>query len=175
MANGNEFIQNVIGVSSNGQPSGQSQQLTLVGLTNFEGSTYISTIQSVTSSTTLVSSGMSVPVIVGGVYDVDIYLSVTNGASGGLKLSFSTSTCTATAMSMDSWAYNTTTVAAQGNITALASNLVAYTGSVTTVNITGTFVAATAGNLVLSFAQNASNATATSLNVCSNFWCDRIS
>ena len=173
MANGNEILQQVIGVQTNGQPSGQTQSLTLTQLTNFEGSTSITTAQSVTTSTTLVSSGMSVNLISGATYVFDLYVSVTNGSSGGLKLAFG-GTATATSISADTWAYNTTTLAAQGVITSLASNLVAYTGSVTTVNVTGTIQCSGSGTFNLSFAQNVSNGTATTLNVGSNFWVDRL-
>jgi hypothetical protein len=117
---------------------------------------------------------MSVNLQAAGVYVFDVYLSVTNGASGGLKLQF-TGTATATTLSADTWAYNTATVVAQSNIIALSSNLMAYTGSVTTVNITGTTSTATAGTFALSFSQNVSNATATTLNPGSNFWVDRLS
>jgi len=174
MANGNEIIQQVIGVQANGQPSSVTETLTLTQLTNFEGSTSIVTAQSVTSSTVLVSSGMSVNLISGATYVFDLYVSVTNGSAGGLKLAFG-GTATATSISADTWAYNTTTLAAQGVITSLASNLVAYTGSVTTVNITGTIQCSGSGTFNLSFAQNVSNATATTLNVGSNFWVDRLS
>ena len=174
MANGNEILQQVIGVQTNGQPSGQTQSLTLTQLTNFEGSTTIATSQSVTTSTTLVSSGMSVNLISGATYVFDLYVTVTNGSSGGLKLAFG-GTATATTFSADTWAYNSTTLAAQGVITSLASNLVAYTGSVTTVSITGSILCAASGTFNLSFAQNVSNATATTLNAGSNFWIDRVS
>ena len=124
MANGNEILQQVIGIQTNGQPSGQTQSLTLTQLTNFEGSTTIATSQSVTTSTTLVSSGMSVNLISGATYVFDLYISVTNGSS---------------------------------------------------VSITGSILCAASGTFNLSFAQNVSNATATTLNAGSNFWIDRVS
>jgi len=180
-ATGNEFINNIQGLQANGQIAAINEQATLVQLTNFEGSMYQATAQSATSNTTLapitftspVTGASSFAVVAGGVYIMDIYVSVTNGASGGLKLAFG-GTATATLLSTDIWAYNGTTLAAQGVINSLASTLVAYTGSVTTVNVTGTFVAATSGTLLLQFAQNASNATATTINAGSNFWIDRI-
>ena len=170
---GNELVI-VQGISGNGYPAATTEQFSLTQITNFEGSTYFANSVSVTSTTLITSSGMSVILQAAGVYVFDVYLSVTNGASGGLKLQF-TGTATATTLSADTWAYNTATVAAQGNITALSSNLLAYTGAVTTVNITGTILAATAGTFALSFSQNVSNATATTLNAGSNFWVDRLS
>ena len=179
---GSETVQ-VAGLDSTGKPAATYEYPTLTQLTNFEGSQYVAAQQSVTSSTTPVQANFisefnttapaSFNLVAGGVYVFDIYLSITNGAAGGLKLAFG-GTATATALSADTWAYNTTTLAAQGVITALSSNLVAYTGSVTTVNITGTISVATAGTFYLTIAQNVSNATATSLNVGSNFWVDRI-
>ena len=178
---GNEIINNVQGVSSNGYPAATTQNVTLTQLTNFEGDLYLAAINNAVSTTTMtpitftspVTGNSSFSVVAGGVYIFDIYLSVANNAAGGLKLAFG-GTSTATLLSADTWAYNTTTVAAQSNITSLASNLVAYTGAVTTINITGTFVPATAGTFLLQFAQNVSTTATTSINAGSNFWMDRI-
>jgi hypothetical protein len=178
---GNELA-TVQGLDATGRPSAFTETVSLVQLTNFENSMYMAAAQSATSKTTLAqvnflnSNGVapqSFTVQAGGVYIFDVYLSVTNNASGGLKLQFG-GTATATALSADTWGYNTTTVVAQSNITSLTSTLMAFTGAVTTVNITGTLIAATTGTLFLQFAQNASFATATTLNVGSNFWVDRI-
>ena len=171
------------GLDGAGRPAATTEQDTLVAMTNFEGSSYLPTNQSATSNTTLAQinftnvAGGATPVAfqlqAGGVYVFEIYVSVTNGASGGLKMAFG-GTATATTLSCDTWAYNTTTIAAQGNTTNLSSNLVAYTGSVTNVFINGTIVCNAAGTFYLQFAQNASNATATTINAGSNFWLDRI-
>ena len=180
-ATGSEIIQ-VQGVSGNGQLSGVTETGTLVQITNFEGSMWMPTAQSATSNTTLAqinfsnnSAGTlsSFNLVAGGVYVYDIYLSVTCNASGGLKLAFG-GTTTATSISSDTWAYNTTTVAQQTNVTTLTGNMLAYTGLVNTVNITGTILTATSGTFYLQFAQNASYATATTINPSSNFWVDRI-
>ncbi len=175
MANpiGNELV-TIQGLDGAGKPSAITEVFSLTQLTNFEGSSYLANSVSVTSTTLLTASGFSVTLQSGGVYVFDIYLTITNGASGGLKLAPS-GTATATTFSADTWAYNTATVVAQSNITALSSNLAAYTGAVTTVNITGTILAGSTGTFGLSFSQNVSNATATTLNAGSNFWIDRIS
>ena len=170
---GNEIFQ-VQGLDSAGRPAAVTEQITLTGLTNFENSWVVPTAQSVTSSTTLVPLTANVfNLLAGAQYMFDIYLSVTNGASGGLKVQFG-GTTTVTTLSADTWAYSTTTLAAQGVITSLASNLVAYTGTVTTVNITGSIIPATSGTFFLQFAQNVSNGTATTINAGSNFWVDRL-
>jgi hypothetical protein len=163
------------GLTTGGQQAAIKTPVSVTGFINFAGSGVISTQQSVTSSTTLVASGLSANLVAGGIYIFEIYLSVTCNASGGLKASFSASTATATAFTADTWGYNTTTVAAQGNITSLASNLVALTGAITAVDITGCIQVNAAGTFALSFAQNASFGTATSLNFGSNMWIQRIS
>ena len=177
MANpiGNELVI-VQGISGNSYPAATTEQFSLTQITNFEGSTYLANSVSVTSTTLITASGMSVTLQSGGVYVFDIYLSVTNGSSGGLKLLFQ-GTATATTVTADTWVYNTATVVAQGVVTALltTATLVAYTGAVTTVNITGTIVASATGTFGISFSQNVSNATPTTLNAGSNFWVDRLS
>jgi hypothetical protein len=178
---GSELV-TVQGLDGTGRPSGVTENFTAVQFTNFEGSAYLAAPQSVTSSTTLVQANFTnatgvtpaaFSLIAGGVYVFELYLSVTNGSAGGLKIAFG-GTATAATLSTDTWTYNTTTVAAQSNVTSLASNLVAYTGTVTTVNGNGTIVPATSGTFYLTFAQNVSNATATTLNAGTNFWIDRI-
>ena len=172
---GNELVY-IQGLDGAGNLAAGTEPFTLTQLTNFEGSTYLASSVSVTSTTLITATGMSVTLQSGGVYVFDLYLSVTNGASGGLKLLFQ-GTATASAFTADTWAYNTASVVAQGVVTALLSTatLVAYTGGVTTVNITGTIAASATGTFGLSFSQNVSNGTATTLNKGSNFWVDRLS
>ena len=129
-----------------------------VGATNSTGT-------SVTSSTTLTTAAGLTVALNPGTYLIDIYLSVTNGASGGVKVNIGAgSTLTQTTFNVDTWAYNTTTVAAQVNNATFASNEVAYTGSVTAVTVQGVIVVSVAGNAVVQFAQNVSNGTATTVN-----------
>jgi hypothetical protein len=179
---GNE-VAPVTAADGAGHPAAVQPTPTLVQLTNFEGSSYLPTSQSATSNTTLAAinftnvlgGATNVPfnLVASGVYVFEIYLSVTNNASGGLKLQFG-GTVTPTTLAADTWAYNTATLAAQGNITSLSSNLVAYTGAVTNVFINGTIAVNVAGTFTLQFAQNVSYGTATTINAGSNFWIDRI-
>lgn len=171
---GNEIIGTLQGLDGSGKPAATTQNITLTALTNFEGSAVVALAASATSNTTLAQIGPTFNLVAGGSYMFDLYLSVTNNASGGLKLAFG-GTATSSVFSADTWAYNTTTLAAQGVITSLASNLVAYTGAVTTVNITGSLNCLAAGTLFVQFAQNASFATATTINAGSNMWLDRLS
>lgn len=153
-----------------GHPSAVPLPLTLTQASNFAGTSYIASGNSisVTSSTTEVDTTLDTPPLVAGAtYMIQGYLSITNGASGGLKVTptpAGAGVATATLLSLDVWAYNTTTIAAQGNITSLASNLVALTGAVTVVEFTGMMTVAAGGTFGLQFAQNASNGTATTLN-----------
>lgn len=169
---GNEII-HITGIDGAGHTAAIPNPTTLTALTNFESSFIIGAAASATSNTTLAQVGSAFNLVAGGQYIFDIYLSLSANVSGGVKLAFG-GTATASLLSADTWAYNTTTVAAQGNITSLASNLVALTGALTTVNITGSLIAATAGTLFLQFSQNASFATATTINAGSNFWIDRL-
>ena len=121
---------------------------------------------SLASSTTLTAvTGMSATLTAGGTYVVDGYLATTNGSSGGIKLSFTgaNTTITATTFLMDTWVYNTTTLTAEANAAALSSNLVAATVAATAVFFGGTIVVGTGGVCALYAAQNASNATATTI------------
>lgn len=154
-----------------GHPAATLASPNLITAVGFAGMDYIGHggAQSVTSSTTLVDSTLNTlsNLVAGGQYGIDAYLSITNNASGGLKLAFNTGAgfATATDLQVDTWAYNTTTLAAQGSITSLASNLVALTGALTVVRLAG-FINVNAGGLLgLMFAQNASFATATTINV----------
>lgn len=170
---GNEVVY-LNGVDGAGHPSGVLEPVTATQLVNFAGSAILSTAVSATSNTTLANVGLSAALVAGGTYIFEVYLSVTNNASGGLKLAFSNAGTSSISVA-DTWSYNNTTVAAQSNITSFASNLVAYTGAVTTVSVNGTIVVTTGGVLALQFAQNASFATATTINPGSFLWLERVS
>lgn len=171
--NGNETVR-VVGTQANGQPSGEDYPATTTSVVNFAGSGVCSAALTKTSDTTLAAvSGLSVTLVAGATYIFSVYLSVTNGAIGGLKVAFG-GTATATQISADAWAYNTTTTAAQGNIVALSSSALAYTGSVTAAEITGSIVVNAGGTFIVEAAQNASNATPTVINVGSYLQIQRV-
>ena len=120
-------------------------------------------------------AGMNNTVVVAGTYIVDIYLAVTSGASGGIKVNLGAGgTAVASSFICDSWAYNTTTVAAEANTTVFNASQVAYTGAVTTITIQGVLVISASGTVVLEVAQNASNGTATTVAVGSYMTFNRI-
>lgn len=119
----------------------------------------------VTSSTTLVSAGVGVPVVAGGTYIVEAYLPCTAGASGGIKVALvGTASMTATSASYVVANYNTTTV--NGNaVTTTFGTALGVTAVSTYCWLTGTVVVNAGGTLDLQFAQNASNGTTTSVLV----------
>lgn len=131
---------------------------------------------SATSNTTLANvTGMSVNLVAGATYIIDIYLAGTAGASGGIKVSLGGGTATATSFAADSWLYNGTTVAGQTQSTTYSGNQVATTAAFTTCFITGTIVVNAGGTFVVQAAQNASNGTATTIAVNSNMTLTRVS
>ena len=174
---GTELI-DILPVQSNGTPAPIKETVTVSQLTqdSIGGSVgaYATTSLVKTSDTTLaLIPGMTVTLLAGAVYDIEVYITGTANASGGIKLAFG-GTATATSFSADAWTYNTTTVAAQGVITTLSSNLVALTGAFTTAFVTGTIVVNAGGTLTLTGAQNASNGSATTFNANCNMILTRI-
>ena len=118
--------------------------------------------------------GMTVTLLAGAVYDVEVYLTGTANASGGLKLAFG-GTATANSVSFDTWVYNTTTVAAQGvQNTSISGSLIANTGAFTTAFIAGTIQVNAGGTFTLTAAQNASFGTGSTFAVNSNMIATRI-
>lgn len=179
MANalGNEILY-VQGIDGAGRPAASTEPFTVNQLVSggIGGSlsAYSTSTLTATSNTTLtLIPGMSVNVIAGEIYDIEIYLTGTANASGGLKVALG-GTATATSLSVDTWVYNTTTVVAQGVITSLSSNLVALTGAFTTLFASGTIQVLAGGTLTLTAAQNASFATGSTFAVNSNMILTRI-
>lgn len=137
-------------------------------------SAYATSTLTATSNTTLaLIPGMTVTLLAGAVYDVELYITGTANASGGLKVALG-GTATATSLSIDTWVYNSTAVAAQGVVTSLASNLVANTGAFTTLFASGTIQVNAGGTLTVTAAQNVSFATASTFLVNSNIVLTRI-
>jgi hypothetical protein len=115
---------------------------------------------SLASSTTLTNVvGLAANVTAGGVYQIDIYMAVTNNSTGGINLKIG-GTATATQVLADTQVFNTTTLSAENNITALSSSLVNAAVAATLVFITGSITVNAAGTLQIQAAQNTSNATA---------------
>lgn len=122
----------------------------------------------VTSSTALVAvTGLALPLAAGGTYSIEAYLPGTAGASGGAKFSLDTSD-TLTATSVDySLELNTASTTALTHTTTFGAGL-GSTAAVILSYISGTIVVNAAGTLIVKFAQNASNATASSVYI--NSW-----
>lgn len=130
-----------------------------------------------TTDTTLAAvTGLSVTLVAGKTYILDGWLSTTAGASGGLKVALVASGgLTITSGRYGAVALNGTTTVANTTVTALGSNIVANTAVVTDVEIGGTIVVNAGGTLTVQAAQNASNATTTSVFANSHLMARRIS
>lgn len=174
---GTELV-DILPVQSNGQTAAYRETVSVNQITqNSIGGTnsgYATSALTATSNTTLaLVPGMTVTLLPGAVYSFESYITGSANASGGIKMALG-GTATYTSLSIDTWTYNTTTVAAQGVITSAASNLVAYTGAFTTIFSSGTLVVNAGGTLTITAAQNASNGAATTVNANSNIMLTRI-
>lgn len=132
----------------------------------FDDISYCTTQTDVTSSTTLVNiTGMVTDVLQPGTYRFTIHLTGTSGASGGTKVAFSFGTASMlTSIEACSKAYTASAVAVtRANTATNQASLQAATAANIAVDISGVLVVAAAGTLQLQIAQNASNATATSV------------
>ena len=119
------------------------------------------TATSWTSNTTLSAiTGLSSTVVAGKTYRVRLYLNVTAGASGGIKVQFSGSH-TNTSFSGTWWWYAGTTLVAVTNSTSV---IMGETAAITAVVFEGIAVINAGGNFTMIAAQNASNATTTTVN-----------
>lgn len=135
---------------------------------NFTDASRCTTQLSVTSSTTLADvTGLISGTLQPGVYDVDINLITTANAAGGVKAALKWGTAsmiTATALSVT--ALSASAVAATTFTTSTdAASIVAGTAAYVNVKVRGTITVALAGTLQLQAAQNASNASATTVEV----------
>lgn len=174
---GTETI-DILPTQTSGGPAASRETVTVNQMTqNSIGgalAAYATSALTKTSDTALaLIPGMSVTLLAGAVYDIEVYVTGSANASGGIKMAFG-GTATATSFSADTWVYNATSTAAQGVITALSSNLVALTGAFTTAFVTGTIVVNAGGTLTLTGAQNASNASATTFAANCNMILTRI-
>lgn len=135
---------------------------------NFRDISRCSTAFSQASSTTLNNvTGLTSGVLQPGIYEVDINLITTAGASGGLKAALKWSTAsmiTNTALAVTAL---TASAVAQTTFTTStdAASIVAATTAYINVKIKGTITVALAGTLTLQAAQNASDVTATTVAV----------
>lgn len=126
----------------------------------------LSAAQSVTNSTTFVPiTGFSFRLLGGGKYIINAYLPGTANVGGGLKLQLgATQGLTATTVSATGQNYNAATLNAVTTVTALNSAFGAATAVFTLADVFASIIVNAEGVLTLDFAQNASNAGATTLS-----------
>ena len=132
-----------------------------------------------TSNTTLADiTGLTgISLVAGATYAYEIRLSGTAGASGGWKVAFNYTTATLTSLQSQSVAFSAAAVVTgtQVTTTTTQTSLIASTAAHLAGIIYGTLVVNAAGTLAVQFAQNASNATASSIYVGSTASFTRIS
>ena len=116
------------------------------------------------SSTALANVTGLVQNVAAGTYKFRCVLPGTSGASGGVKYAFTYTTATVTSCSISGKAFTASAVAVQyTTATASQTSLISDTAAVILSEIDGEIVFASAGQVTLQFAQNASNATTSSV------------
>lgn len=133
---------------------------------------YCTTQLDATSNTTLANiPGMVTDTLQPGTYRFKIYLSGTANAAGGTKVAFKFGTASMlTSIEAEAKAFTASAVAvSRANTATDQASLVAVTAANIAIEIIGTVVVATAGTLQLQAAQNASNASATSIYTSGSF------
>lgn len=133
---------------------------------NFGDISRVTTAFSQATDTTLANVvGLVTGTLQPGIYSVDINLITTSGASGGVKIALKWGTAsmiTATALSVQA---NAEAATANTTFTTStdAASILASTAAIVSVRVRGTITVALAGTLQLQAAQNASDATATTV------------
>ncbi|MFN0108513.1 MAG: hypothetical protein ACKVZH_06630, partial [Blastocatellia bacterium] len=142
---------------------------------NWNGEARVTTQFDKTSDTTLANiTGLTINVVAGRTYSFKAVLYTTSNVAGGVKAAIA-GTATATAIRYEAVVIDNSVIAAQTRATALGTAV----GGVTTVTaamviITGTITVNAAGTLTVQFAQNASNASASSVLTGSVFIADDV-
>ena len=142
---------------------------------NWNGEARVSTQFDKTSDTTLANvTGLSINVVAGRTYSFKAVLYTTSNVAGGVKAAIG-GTATATAIRYEAVTLDNAIVAAQTRATALGTTVGAVTAvTAAMIVITGTITVNAAGTLTVQFAQNASNATASSVLTGSAFIADDV-
>jgi len=138
----------------------------LTGLTQTKYCTTQFNATSGTTGTTLTNvvgwTGFSL--VAGGVYTLEVNLSGTSGASGGLKVGFALTTATLTNLDATATGFTASAVACQHTTTATSgATLFGQTAAVIGVRIFGRITCNVAGTLSLQAAQNAADAATSSV------------
>jgi hypothetical protein len=120
-------------------------------------------------------AGLSVSLAAGKTYLCSGTLSGTSGASGGVKARISASGgLTATTVRWRGRLWNGTTAVENTEISAIGSSFAASTAVYTNLDFEGAITVGVAGSLLIQAAQNASNATATTVIPGSHLSCRRV-
>lgn len=106
--------------------------------------------------------GMSVNLVAGGTYMVDIMIVGVSAAAGGINLKFA-GNGTASAVNITTWNYNGTTLNAVTNITALSSSLTTNAAQYTNIQASGVLTVGVGGSFTLQAAQNTGNGTSSTV------------
>lgn len=147
---------------------------------NMDDVSYSTAQLSVASSTTLADvTGLTTQVgelVAGARYRFYIHLIGTANAAGGIKVALKQNNgLTLTSINSSAQGFTASAVAVQTvTSTTDAASLLASTSAVIKTVIQGTFVVATAGTLQVQAAQNASNASATTVEIGSHMTVTRI-
>jgi hypothetical protein len=141
--------------------------LDVAGFVETAGQSRVTSTFSKTSSVSLAAiTGLSATLVSGKTYAFDILLYTTSGTSGGIKADLNGGTATATAIIGDAVATDSAAIKTQTRISALNTGLCGVTAvSVATCHITGTITVNVGGTFKPEFAQNASNATASTVAI----------
>ncbi len=164
---GNEILQ-VTPIAGNGLPAASTAQVNTfqVAQTGSFGAICTTALALTNQNTLTQVPGMTVNVNAGATYMVDMYLSTTASAGGGIAVNLGQGTSAAATFTADTWMYNGTTVQAQGTTSALTTSLPTFTGLVTAVTTSGSFICTKTGTLAVFVGQNTGGtASTTTVNV----------
>lgn len=127
-----------------------------------------------TSNTTLANvTGLTATVAAAGKYTFTVYLETTSNVAGGLKVAMG-GTATMTTYRATTFAYTATTVGKSTNTTFGGNEFAVTAVTADTLTIMGTLIVNAAGTVTVQFAQNASNAAASTVLAGSNFTLIRV-
>jgi hypothetical protein len=137
------------------------------GFIETSGQSRVSTAFSKTSSTTPTSiTGLTATLVTGKTYAFDIILYTTSASAGGIQADLNGGTMTATSLIGDATVTDSTGFKAQARYSALNATLCSISSVTTsTCHITGTVTVNVGGTFIPRFAQNTSNATASTVAV----------
>jgi hypothetical protein len=139
----------------------------------FEVST--ATLTKTTDTTLATVTGLSQALTAGKTYNCHGHLTGTAGASGGITVALvATASLSATQTTWTGFTWNGTTAVSHTTVTALGSNIAAATAVYSDIDIDGSIVVNAGGTINVQAAQNASNATATTVLQGSTFSCVRV-